>query len=281
MGTRLRSRACVILLGVILMAGVRVARAADEQPLDTIVLHDGALVRGRVVELVPRERVVIQLATGETRTIDWALVARTEGPSFAPAPAPAPSAPAPSVVLTDPLLTPGPGRVPLLVESTGRPIRVGEPTGSGSGWSHNTVVSVAFGRTVCSTPCTLQVSPGSVPLWLQGEGQRTQLLYATVPSEGGAVRVRPSSMWGSWGGWALLGAGVAFVGGGATMLSLGINQRDYVDGAYVTRNHNDLIVPGAVFVAASIPALVGGIILIYKNRGGIESQRSLAQHASR
>jgi len=159
--------------------GGRVAYAADEAPLDLIVMKDGALVRGHVVEMVPNARIVIQIATGETRTVEWAQIARTEGPSFAPissappAPTQPPVQPTP-IVIAEPLLTPAPGRVPLQVESTGQQLRVGEPVGTGTAYNGRDVVTVRFGRTVCSTPCTLHVAPGSVGLWVEGAGQRTR-----------------------------------------------------------------------------------------------------------
>lgn len=280
MKTLVMALVCSVVVGSSVMA------RAEEQPLDTVVTQDGALVRGRVVELVPQQRIVLQTATGETRTIEWAQVARTDGPSFAPIGAPAPvavpTAVPTAIVVSDPLLTPGPGRVPLLVESTGRELRVGEPTGSGTGYgTNNTVISVQMGRTVCSTPCTLHVAPGSVPLWVQGEGQRTQLLYPNVPPEGGAVRVRPSSAWGRFGGVLLFSTGLMAAGGGGTLLYFGVNNRVREASAYVDRPDNGMIGGGAALTVASVPLLVGGILLLYKNRGGIESQRSYAAHASR
>lgn len=279
-----------IVCGAVFGGGGRVAHAADE-PLDTIVMTDGAMVRGRVVEMVPQQRVVVQIATGETRTIDWALIARIEGPSVAPVGAPPPASPMvpvapvvvmpppPVVVAAEPLLTPAPGRVPLHVESARQPVRIGEPLGVATSIVGRSMVSVAFGRTVCSTPCTLHVPPGVMGLWVTGEGQRSQTISVNVPPDGTAVRVRPSSAWGWLGGFLLTGAGVGAIASGGLLLSLGLDDYEWENGRRVARPDQGNVISGSVLTALGVPLLVGGIVLIYKNRGGIESQRSYAERA--
>jgi hypothetical protein len=62
-------------------------------PQQVVWLRSGSVIRGEVVEYVPNTRVVLQLATGEVRTIPWDEVARASWvPSDAPSSQPAPTA---------------------------------------------------------------------------------------------------------------------------------------------------------------------------------------------
>lgn len=88
----------------------------------------------------------------------------------------------------------------------------------------------------------------------------------SVPLEGAAVRVRPSSRWGWIGGFMLVGGSVISATGGGLLINRG---------SIAGQTDNSFVVPGAVLAAAAVPMIVGGIILMVKNRGGVESTRSL------
>ena len=71
-------------------------------PQQLVWLRSGAVVRGQLVEFVPGERVVLQLATGEVRTVMWDEVERASwidappaASTLSAAPAAASSVPAP------------------------------------------------------------------------------------------------------------------------------------------------------------------------------------------
>jgi hypothetical protein len=98
--------------------GMDPKRQAESIPEQIVWLTSGGVVRGRIVEFVPGQHVVLELATGELRTITWPDVAKaswiaaeastdaTSLPSARARPAPPPAgsattsrAPAPGVVL--------------------------------------------------------------------------------------------------------------------------------------------------------------------------------------
>lgn len=76
-------------------AGLAVAAHAAAQTIETVVTKDGSAYEGALVEKVVGERVVVQLATGEIKTIPWdAIASVTPAPAAALPAAPAPLAPA-------------------------------------------------------------------------------------------------------------------------------------------------------------------------------------------
>jgi hypothetical protein len=64
----------------LLLVCLSVARA--DAPPDIIELHDGTFLQGRLTEWKPGARAIIVLLNGESRTVDWTMIAHTSGPSF-------------------------------------------------------------------------------------------------------------------------------------------------------------------------------------------------------
>jgi len=60
------------------------ADSIDSAPEQVVWLRSGAILRGRIVEYAPGERVVLQLATHELRTVDWSDIARASFVSPSP-----------------------------------------------------------------------------------------------------------------------------------------------------------------------------------------------------
>ena len=147
----------------------------DAASPDLVQLLSGELLRGRVTEVRPSVSLTIVLADGSVRIVNLADVELASGPGFSyPEPAsigrtatvPVPDAPQPTNVASsahgygasDDLRDPGPGRVPLVVESVGHPITVGESfgqSGSGRGATLN-------GREPVQCPVHVVRSSGSV-----------------------------------------------------------------------------------------------------------------------
>lgn len=101
----MRSTALAFALSVLLLAPAATAQtAAPVTPPDTVLLHDGSLFRGTLVERTP-ERVVLMLATGETRTWPAAEVASAGRdaslgpPALVPEPPSPPAPPRPQAAL--------------------------------------------------------------------------------------------------------------------------------------------------------------------------------------
>ncbi len=90
------------------LAAVSASRRAVAQLTEIVELKDGSLYQGQLIEKVEGDRIVIQLATGEIKTLPWDQVVRAvEAPaagassSAPPRPAPPTSEPPPSTPSTD------------------------------------------------------------------------------------------------------------------------------------------------------------------------------------
>jgi hypothetical protein len=75
---------------------------AQPTALDTVMLRNGGLLRGRIQEILPGDHLTIAVDTGELRRVPWTEVQRVivaastkVSPAPAPAPPPAPEAPPP------------------------------------------------------------------------------------------------------------------------------------------------------------------------------------------
>lgn len=78
-------RALILCVAVCSSPGLAMAQSTPDLP-DVVLMTDGGMARGTIVESVPGAQVTIRLASGESRTIAWAAV-RYAGPeSERPAP---------------------------------------------------------------------------------------------------------------------------------------------------------------------------------------------------
>lgn len=175
----------VLWLGVMMCLSPALATAQSAQPLDIVIMKDGAMVRGTIVESVPDGHVTILLMTGESRTISWDVV-RYAGPESERSTAPRP----PSQTTSSPSqTTSGPPDSQRAAESeelriqvTGdqRDLRLHRLTGQEIGHiSTPFVISYGTGpggtatwyggskryhgytfEPLCSVPCSLSLAPG-------------------------------------------------------------------------------------------------------------------------
>lgn len=198
-------RACALATSIVLACGV--ARAQDPPAIpaspnapttsatasswrsaQTVRLRNGTVLRGTVAELVPDDRIVIVLATGETRRIPMDEVARVENDE------------SPASVRRDAGTAPlGPRPV------TGRRISLrftGAPPGLSLHWTTSTLAGYAarYGsrwavlaqyERLCTAPCELTASPGSYDLALsQGGAPPVALPGPTQIPTAGTLRGR-------------------------------------------------------------------------------------------
>jgi hypothetical protein len=257
---------------------------SQPKAVDTVVAWDGTVYRGQVAELKPGRSVSIVLLNGQTRTIPWSEIKSTHGPSFESSGAPPPTAPPPMASSpmaepdVDPLLTTGPGRVPLEVDSaTERHITVSVPTGGaqgvGYGFGGSFSISVMSYRRLCISPCTLYVRPGLFTL-----NTAADVSYNTsidVPAGGVAVKMHTPTRWRGIGG-AMLAAGggslvlvgilVAAVGPVLALDSNGNRDAGAASGYYAG---------GAVTALVGAGMIGGGIYLILTNHRGVAERREL------
>ncbi|MGF1466863.1 MAG: hypothetical protein ACFCGT_12085 [Sandaracinaceae bacterium] len=167
----------LVLSGALLLLAPHLGLAQGAP--DVVVLRDGGMLRGTIVESVPGERVTILLPTGESRIVSWSRVTfagpEDERPQVDRDLAP-PLADPPAVTLPPPVLhgvAPRQGRgprIPIVVESRQRYVELWAEVGAipQTGVGHRlreTVDEVAFER-VCSVPCGLGLTVGTYRLAL-------------------------------------------------------------------------------------------------------------------
>jgi hypothetical protein len=159
-------------------AGPAVSPSGD----DVVYLTDGGMLRGTLLEILPNDHATLQLANGQTATIEWSHIARIEQrgrPATPPQPAPAP---APAPVPAGTAFVHIESERPVQLESVAR--------GQKAGWV-----------TVCSSPCDRDVDLGS-DYHITGSGVRASRPFQIEARPGGRVviEVDPASKAGFVGG---------------------------------------------------------------------------------
>jgi hypothetical protein len=268
------------LLGLAVLATACPARAQQAVPPagadDVLQLRDGTLLRGQIAERRPDGTTVIVLLTGEVRTIPGEEIASASTVPLAPPPPPAPPAPvspAASFLTTSSfdeieqaLRTPGPGRVPLRVESVGREQSVGIALGRVAQPGLPAPMATTLYREVCQTPCTLHVRPGAFALWTGGNGVASITTQVRVPHDGTRVIMRAPSaaVWKTAPYVAAVGGAMMMTGGMILGMSLTETFR------------SDLGVGlGITGLAVGGVAAITGLVLLSKNPWGILRQQRL------
>jgi hypothetical protein len=265
-----------VLLFVLSLVG---GAARAQQAFDAVTLHDGSLLQGHVSEIKPGVQITLVLLDGQARTIAWADIAESRGPSFAnPAPPPPPQMPVQAGY--EAYLQPGPGRVPLQIESVGPQMQVGVPEATGTGWVGNHVVSITLSRRLCDAPCTLYVPSGaSFPITTSGPGLRTATTDVDVPAGGASVRMRAPTLAKAFGAVVLLAVGAVGIGSGGALVAVGQRHQEIDHNSFklVDAPNQGEIDGGGAMIGIGIPALAGGIALLALNRSGVESSQPLGR----
>lgn len=220
---------------------------------DTVILRDGTVLRGTILELLPGRSVTFEAPTGGKRVYDAAEVAYTV---FAGGPPPPPCMFSGTClsgnVTTSAPVQPEPGRPRVFIETT-RPAEVHlfEIAGAiRSGYGRS---GVLVRRSVCVAPCG-QVIDASEGNMYQFGGDRvtpSRALYLNAYSGDVVARVRPGRQ-----GLLVAGLPLATFGFGATLpgaLLTGIGR----DG--VQRTGAIILGVGAVLLTAGIALIARGI----------------------
>lgn len=191
------------------------ASAADGRVV--VELRNGTSVRGELVEKVPGKKVVVQLATGEVRTVDWDSIAKIEEPQAPPPSQPSSGAPATTGVGADGIvvhLDADDPRATLqrragtaqYVIATNR----GTATAEGEAWED-----------VCVTPCDMRV-PKNQTVRVAGDGVTPSSNFVLsrdvkLDAKTGSLGLRKGGVW-----LTTLGLTAALMGG--LMLALESNR---------------------------------------------------------
>jgi hypothetical protein len=256
-----------ILLCVALVATPAFAQSATGE--DVIVTTDGSILRGHVSELRPGKSATIVLLDGRTRTLAWNEIARSDGPSF-------PSAAPPPADDLDPL-RPGPGRVPLVVESAGK---AQDLSLVADGIKVNGF-GLSLSARVCRTPCTLYLQPGLYTLLSEGGGLVSARTEVNVGARGGRLRLKAVSSSGRVAGIVLTSLGAAAIlAGASTMLVVPFDEdivtTDISIGEQASFDPRPLYIGGGIAMGVGAAMIVTGAVLIAKAKGGAQDEESNA-----
>ncbi len=213
-------------------------------PEQVVWLTNGSIIRGTIVELIPQQRVVLQLATGEIRTIPWAEIARS---SFVAAP------------------PPSSGRPSLATSASAAPVRPGRAAAPPAGVTVEIIgdrpgLRIESRRrftddpwtVACRAPCAQPIEVSNKSLRIAGDGVRpSNPFFIDGPGGHEVLAVRSgSSQVHAWGQRSLIGGLALGMAGGA---AYGLGKVQDSDPA-VVGGLVSMIVGGAL-VALSLPLL--------------------------
>ena len=236
---------------------VRVVEAAQAPPqeppppavYDTVILRDGSVLRGTILELHQDREVIIQL-TGGARTIPWADIAST---TFAGAATIGPEGhvPADSIAAAaEDEVAPGPSRPRIYIELT-RPgdvhlLEAVAPIGAANPQAAR--AGLAGARSVCRAPCGKVIDGrAGFPFYFGGDRMMPSQTFFLKDLEGEYVaRVRPGRRGLLIGGMLLAGYGAGATLGGTMLTAIGRDEKRTV---------------GSVVLGVGLAMLIGGIVM--------------------
>jgi hypothetical protein len=242
------------------------ARAAPNE--DVIITTDGAILRGHVSELRPGKSATIVLLDGRTRTLTWSEIAKSEGPSF-PESKRAAAQEAEDEHINP--LAPGPGRVPLLVESAGKQQSISLHFADAiqiNGWG------LSVTARICDTPCTMYLPPGPYVLQSEAEGVVAARTPVTVSPSGGHVKLKATSSGLRTGGVLLVAFGSAAVLGGALTMAMSplMTVATTTVSGQQTYDGTPLVVGGGITMGVGAAMIIPGAIMLAKSKGGLTEE---------
>jgi hypothetical protein len=261
-------------------------------PPDLVVLKSGGMIRGTISELVPDERVVIMLVTGEVRTVEMdqveyagpaanapmrgskearehrvvtdiekALIEGQYEEEEAPAPSKGRSA---GASRHGPVEVSGSSQVTFVSKQPG--LHVHMLIGSGKATLNFQSVSVEAYRSLCTTPCTVELEPGSYKFGVSSDGSDPAGSDDFVYVESGStVEVEHHSHTGTRvAGWiTMIGGGIA----GAALMFSASNDCDVADPDCDALDTGQVLAGVGVFAVA---AFVGYFLAIKSDSADAE-----------
>lgn len=256
-----------LVLCLALLSLPRAAHATSSE--DVIITTDGVILRGHVSELRPGKSATIVLLDGRTRTLSWAEIAKSEGPSF-------PDARPAAAEEDDRInpLEPGPGRAPLYVESAGKQQSISLHFAGAiriNGWG------VSVTARICDTPCTMYLPPGAYVLQSEADGVVAARTPVTVSTTGARVKLKAPSSAVRGGGVALIAVGSAAILAGAMTMAMEpifgtVTDYTATGATYNTSGGANMIVGGGITMGVGAAMIIPGAIMIAKTKGGVADE---------
>lgn len=216
MPPRFATSALSLLLATALALAPTRAAFAGSAPDDgtiTVWTKDGGMFRGEVVEREPGDHILIKLADGRTKRIEWKDVERDS----------IGTPPLPATPRAEREAAPSPAPVGVRVHLRGDPtLRLMRETGVG------TVVGSSGGRSfsgtvvhqdvLCYAPCDVVVPAGG-GYHVVGEGRRMSGAFV-LDGASRTIDAKLGSIGGYWAGYVSLGAGLGAALSGVLLLAI-------------------------------------------------------------
>ncbi|MEO8797913.1 MAG: hypothetical protein ABI551_08515 [Polyangiaceae bacterium] len=236
-----------------------VAAAQDAGP-DTVVLHDGGMLKGNLIEVLPGDHATLQLANGQSARIRWDVIDHIIRNGV-----PLNTTQAQQQPATPPASTPAPvetGRVWVHIEGGDGVdlesiITNATPTGKRvtNGWA-----------TMCTAPCDQEV-PLAGSYRLAGAGIRASHTFKLAGKPGDKVYIQadPASKGSFVGGIVLIsvGAPVLVIGTFVELVVGLINAASRVDNSYTDTSGAQVV--GLSMMGLGVAGIITGIVLVAGN----------------
>ena len=241
-------RLCIVLL--VLLPGLV---SAEEQ--DVLILHDGTVLTGAAVEIVPERLVRMNLGEPALRDVVWGDIVHASGPSFL-------------TLLGHPEQSPGPGRVPVDLSSVGPPLRIGRRE---AGWLPTRAAPHGPLRALCMTPCRLYLEPGFQPLEADGVGIEPNTVEIPVPPTGARVSIHaPPRTWSTLK-YLLLVPAVGTTLLGSIVLGTGFDPGNDKHGVPLPRPDWSQVGVGVALLTTAVTLGILTAVAFHRGRHGIAS----------
>ena len=230
---------------------------------DTVVLKNGGMIRGTLIEILPNDHATVQLPNGTSAIVQWSEIHHIER-AAAPAPAPVPTGPAPLPSSAPPPKITGP-TILVHIDSTRRVSLMRRAPENGE-WI-----------TACESPCDMQL-PLNNEYRIAGSGvtQSSEFDLDGQPGQRVVIKANVGTTAGLTGGLIITGVGllVAIVGlyviaGAAAVNSVScVNGKDTSTGASCSTSGGGVAV-GVVLVLGGVAAMgIGGVIALINWKTG-------------
>lgn len=237
----------------------KLAAAQDAGP-DTVVLHDGGMLKGNLIEVLPGDHATLQLANGQSARIRWDVIDHIIRNGV-----PLNTAQAQQAPVAPPAATAAPAEVGMVwvhieggdgvdLESI---ITNAAPAGKRvkNGWA-----------TMCTAPCDQQV-PLAGSYRLAGDGIRASRTFKLAGKAGDKVYIQadPASRGGFVGGIVLIsiGAPVLVIGSLVELVVAAINGASHLDGTYTDTSGAQVV--GLSMMGLGVAGIITGIVLVAGN----------------
>jgi hypothetical protein len=237
---------------------------------DVVILRNGGMIRGTLIELIPNDHATVQMANGQSAIIQWGEIHHIERGMPAPPPPPA-VYPQPGLPPAAPKILSGPAAF-VHIEST-RPVQV----------LYSNSKTAFDWDPVCESPCDAQLPiEGSYKIRGSGMVTSSEFRLSAQPGQRVVLHVSPGAKSGIVWGSVLAGVGVLSTLIGLVVIS-GADAQDQTNqtcastgaGCTSTGNTSTTKTTGGVFLVGGLVGIGVGVLLIIVNASTGHSQEVL------